>query len=154
MRRVNEPQREETSGVLDELESHLVSLRSLCGKNGAKPLIEFRSPLELKNFKPPDGIVLVGDCHIVRGSVFVIGGAPSVGKSRSTVYLAVAGATQHDWFGLPVHRKFKTMIVQTENGEFRLAREFDELNCDALDNFMRILSPASVWPLLLSQRFS
>ena len=31
-------------------------------------LIEFRSPLELKNFVSPPGIVLVGDNHIVKGS--------------------------------------------------------------------------------------
>ena len=34
----------------------------------AKPLIEFRSPLQLKNFTPPPGIVLVGDCHIVKAA--------------------------------------------------------------------------------------
>jgi len=48
-----------------------------------RPLIEFRSPLQLKNFTPPPGIVMVGDCHIVKGSVFVIGGAPGVGESRA-----------------------------------------------------------------------
>ena len=32
--------------------------------------------------------VLVGDCHIVCGSAFVIGGAPGVGKSRASVALA------------------------------------------------------------------
>jgi hypothetical protein len=109
--------------------------------DAAKPLIEFRSPLELKNFTPPPGIVLVGDCHIVKRSVFVIDGPPGVGKSRSAVTLAVAGATGHDWFGLTVHRIFKTMIVQTENGEFRLAREFRELDCDALENFVRVCPP-------------
>src|SRR5262249_32644770 len=102
------------------------------------PLIQFRSPMQLKNFTPPPGMILVGDCHIVKGSVFVIGGAPGVGKSRSAVTLAVAGATGHDWFGLTVHRGFKTMIVQTENGEFRLAREFQQLDCDALENFVRV----------------
>jgi hypothetical protein len=107
----------------------------------AKPLIEFRSPLQLKNFTSPPGIVLVGDCHIVKRSVFVIGGAPGVGKSRSAVALAVAGATGYDWFGLTLHRRFKTMIVQTENGEFRLAREFCELDCDALENFVRVCPP-------------
>jgi hypothetical protein len=106
-----------------------------------KPLIEFRSPLQLKNFEPPPGIILAGDCHIVRGSVFVIGGAPSVGKSRAAVALAEAGATQHEWFGLPVRRQFKTMIVQTENGEFRLSREFGELDCEALENFVRVCPP-------------
>src|SRR5262249_35308545 len=101
----------------------------------------FRSAMQLKTFTPPPGMILVGDCHIVKGSVFVIGGAPGVGKSRSAVTLAVAGATGHDWFGLTVHRGFKTMIVQTENGEFRLAREFQQLDCDALENFVRVCPP-------------
>jgi hypothetical protein len=106
-----------------------------------RPLIEFRSPLQLKNFVPPPGLVLAGDFHIVKGNVFVIGGAPGVGKSRSAVALAVAGATCSDWFGLKVHRKFRVLIVQTENGEFRLAREFGELNCDALEDFVRVCPP-------------
>ena len=106
-----------------------------------RPLIEFRSPLQLKNFKPVPDLVMVGNFHIVKGSVFVIGGAPGIGKSRAVVALAVAGATGDDWFGLTLHRKFRTMIVQTENGEFRLAREFAELDCDALDKYVRICPP-------------
>jgi hypothetical protein len=106
-----------------------------------RPLIEFRSPLQLQNFTPPPDLVMVGDFHVVKGSVFVIGGAPGVGKSRAAVALAEAGATGHEWFGLKLHRKFKTMIVQTENGEFRLAREFSELDCDALENFVRVCPP-------------
>jgi hypothetical protein len=106
-----------------------------------RPLIEFRSPLQLQRFKPPPGIVMVGDCHIIKGSVFVIGGAPGVGKSRGLNALAVAGATGGDWFGLKVHRKFKTLIVQTENGEFRLSKEFAELDCDALEDYVRICPP-------------
>ena len=106
-----------------------------------RPLIEFRSPLQLKNFMPPPGLVLVGDFHIVKGGGFVIGGAPGVGKSRAAVALAVAGATRSDWFGLKVHRRFKVLIVQNENGEFRLAREFAELDCETLENFVRVSKP-------------
>jgi hypothetical protein len=106
-----------------------------------RPLIEFKSPSQLKNFVPPPGIVLVGDCHIVRGSVFVIGGAPGVGKSRASVALAEAGATGNDWFGLTVDRQFRTMIIQTENGLFRLQKEFSELDCDALEDYVRICEP-------------
>jgi len=119
-------------GQLDEILSEPV---------GGPSLIEFRSPLQLKNFVPPSGLVMVGDCHIVRGSVFVIGGAPGVGKSRAGISLAVAGATGQSWFGLSLHLTFRTMIVQTENGEFRLAREFGELDCDALEDFVRVCSP-------------
>jgi AAA domain/DnaB-like helicase N terminal domain len=109
--------------------------------NPKRPLIEFRSPRQLKNFTPPPGLVLVGDCHIVRGSVFVIGGTPGVGKSRASVALAVAGATRSDWFGLKIHRSFKVMIIQTENGEFRLSKEFRELDCDTLEDYIRVCPP-------------
>lgn len=109
--------------------------------DAAKPLIEFRSPLQLKNFVPPPGLELVGDYHIVKGSVVVEGGPPGVGKSRGGVALAVAGASGDNWFGLTVHRKFKTMIVQTENGEFRLSKEFGALDCDALEDYVRICPP-------------
>ncbi len=106
-----------------------------------RPLIEFRKPSQLKAFVPPPGWVLVGDCHIVCGSVFVIGGAPGVGKSRTTVALAQAGATGAPWFGLEVHRKFKTMIIQTENGEHRLKDEFSELDAGQLDPWVRVCVP-------------
>ena len=85
--------------------------------------------------------MLVGDCHIVKGNVFVIGGAPGVGKSRAAVALAVAGATCTDWFGLRVHHKLKVMIIQNENGEFRLSKEFKELGCEALEDYIRVSPP-------------
>jgi len=55
--------------------------------------------------------------------------------------LAVAGATCSDWFGLEVHRTFKVMIIQTENGEFRLSKEFRELDCGTLDEYIRVCPP-------------
>ena len=106
-----------------------------------RPLIEFRSPLQLKNFMLPPGLVLAGDFEHREGQRFRHW-RPSVGKSRAAVALAVAGATQSDWFGLKVHRRFKVMIIQTENGEFRLAREFAELDCgETLENFVRVCPP-------------
>jgi RecA-family ATPase len=105
------------------------------------PLIEFRSPLQLKDFKAAPGLELAGNYHIVKGGVAVEGGPPGVGKSRGLLALAVSGATGNEWFGYKIHRKFKTLIVQTENGEFRLSRDFAELDCDALENFIRICPP-------------
>jgi hypothetical protein len=127
-----------------EADMSKIQLMSSVASKAASPperLIEFRSPLQLKNFAPPPGQVLIGDCHIVRGSVFVIGGAPGVGKSRASVALAQSGATGNDWFGLPVHRKFRTTIIQSENGEFRLAKEFRQFDCEALENFVRVCPP-------------
>jgi len=52
--------------------------------------------------------------------------------------LAEAGATKHEWFGLPVHCEFRTLIVQNENGRFRLEQEFSELDIEKLESFVRI----------------
>lgn len=103
--------------------------------------IEFHSPLDLRNYKPPNDVVLVGESHITRGGVFVIGGCPGVGKSRASVALAVAGATGQPWFGLSVPRRFKTLIIQNENGRLRLANEFAALNCEQLSEWVRVSAP-------------
>jgi hypothetical protein len=128
-------------GIRAELLDLLKNAEVIPGPDKPRPLIEFKTPLQLKNFVPPAGMILVGDCHIVRGSVFVIGGAPGIGKSRSSVALGQAGAIRSDWFGLTVHRAFKTMIIQTENGLFRLSKEFSELDCKALEDYVRICPP-------------
>lgn len=109
-----------------------------------RPLITFYSPKQLVSYSPPADVQLIGDFHIVKdtGFVSVIGGPAGVGKSLTSTALAVAGATGNgEWFGLPVHRQFKTMIIQTENGMFRLSRNFRELDCDKLDEFVRICDP-------------
>jgi hypothetical protein len=106
-----------------------------------KPMIEFFTPSQLSAFSPPEGFNLVGDYHIQRTAPFVIGGAAGIGKSRGAVALGVAGATGNDWFGLPVHRRFKTMILQAENGRVRLKNEFADLDCNTLDEFIRVCSP-------------
>jgi hypothetical protein len=105
------------------------------------PLIEFLKPSEIKAYKVPPGIVLVGDNHIVRGGISVIGGAPGVGKSRAQVALAEAGATKLDWLGLKVHCNFRTLVIQNENGRFRLSLEFADLDTDQLDKYLRITPP-------------
>jgi hypothetical protein len=130
-----------SGATVDDLVAAMCAAETLHAPAPERPLIEFRSPLQLKNFTPPPGHVLAGDCHIKKGDVFVEGGPPGVGKSRGLTALAVAGATGADWFGLKVHRKFKVLIVQTENGEFRLAREFAELDCEALEDYVRVCPP-------------
>ncbi|HWB61239.1 MAG TPA: AAA family ATPase [Chthoniobacteraceae bacterium] len=103
--------------------------------------ITFFIPSELRDYTPAHGIVLVGDCHIMRGEVFIIGGEPGVGKSLCATWLAMAGAMGTEWFGLKIHRPFKTMIVQTENGRYRLQKEFSALPCEQLDAWIRVSEP-------------
>ena len=103
--------------------------------------IRFYTPAELRDYEPDNDIVLIGNCHVMRGEVFVIGGEPGVGKSRAATALAVAGATGGNWFGLPVHRQFRTMIIQTENGRYRLRQEFSALDCDFLGEWIRVSEP-------------
>ena len=110
-------------------------------KSDQRVYLEFQKPSDLLQYEPPVGFELVGNFHIQKGAPFVIGGAPGVGKSRAAVALAVAGATGQSWFGLKVHRHFKTMILQTENGRVRLKNEFLDIPCQGLDDFVRICPP-------------
>ncbi len=106
-----------------------------------QPLIEFLTPSQLSEYILPEGSRLIGDFHVTRGAVFVIGGAPGVGKSRALTSLAIAGATGKDWLGLTLHRKFKTMIVQNENGRHRLKTEFSGVDCSELEPWVRVCPP-------------
>ena len=104
--------------------------------------IEFRSPIEILSDPPLTDGLLIGDSHLSKGSVCILGGAPGVGKSRMAMSLAIAGATQSDWFGYPVRRKFKTMILQSENGAWRLYNELRDIEgIEHLNEYIRISDP-------------
>ena len=128
------------SGLLDEPEILDVPVANEPAQD-KRVYIEFQKPSEITSYVPPAGMVLAGDYHIQKGAPFVIGGAPGVGKSRAAVALAVAGATMQNWFGLKVHRRFKTMILQMENGRVRLKNEFSDIKIPEMDNFVRICPP-------------
>ena len=128
-------------------------IKTKANARAREPRIRFFSPRSLRDFVSDNDIVLIGDCHIMRGEVFVIGGEPGVGKSLGATQLAVSGATQRDWFGLTVHRQFRTMIVQTENGRYRLQLEFSALDCDEIENWIRVSEPPSFGLTLTNKEF-
>jgi len=108
-----------------------------------KTMIRFYSPRSLARYEPPENELLVGDYHITKGEIFVIGGPPGIGKSRSATELAVCGVTGKDWFGLKVHCPFKTMIMQNENGLRRLMKDFQcrESILPQLESKIRVSEP-------------
>ncbi len=90
----------------------------------SSPLIPAYSIGEILDYKAPENLCLVGDFHIQRGAPTLLVGHPGCGKSRATLWLAVQGAKgEGSWFGHPVHHRFKTLILQSENGMNRLHRD-------------------------------
>ena len=89
-----------------------------------EPRIRFFKPSELRAYSPDHDAVLFGEEHIIRGEVFIIGGEPGVGKSTAATELAIAGAMGRDWLGLKNHGRWKTLIIQSENGRYRLQKEY------------------------------
>jgi hypothetical protein len=73
--------------------------------------------------------------------VFVVADPPGVGKSRSLVALAEVGATGFEWFNLAVKRRFRTLIIQNENGLYRLQREMTDIDEPCLEDYLRICAP-------------
>lgn len=83
--------------------------------------VRFYSPLELLAYQPPPDYCLVGDNHISRGEFSIIAGDSGCGKSRALLWLAVLGMHgSGSWLGFEVRCRFRTLIIQNENGLTRL----------------------------------
>ena len=82
----------------------------------------------LSKWQPDPNTFLVGEAMLMRGDFAVLAGFQGIGKSRLTRTLARAGAIgTGSWMGLPVKRKFRTLLLQTEDNLVRLKSEFDGL---------------------------
>jgi hypothetical protein len=114
-------------GAAKQAQSHTPP--SSPGTAAPPPHFDFKSPSFFAGYNLPKDAILVGDCHMTRGDLTVIGGVPGCGKSRLLVSLAIAGKQGKgaSWMGLPVHAPFKTAILQAENGEVRLKRELEDI---------------------------
>lgn len=88
---------------------------------------------ELSEFVPPDHLELVGDNEIFMGyeGVVVFAGPGSSGKSLAAAALALAGARGDGyWMGRKVHRQFKTLVIQAENGKRRLKNMLGQMTAN------------------------
>lgn len=106
---------------------------------------EFHPPSYFTSYELPPDSIMVGDCHLTRGDLTVLGGVAGCGKSRLLASLAIAGkqGVGAEWMGLPVHASFKTAILQAENGEVRLKRELQDIADQGhdLDGWLSITPP-------------
>ena len=99
-------------------------------KGDEKPALRVWRLSQLREWKEPDHLRLVGDSEIRMGyeGLTIVAGPGSSGKSLATASLALAGAIgAGTWMGRPVHRQFKTLIIQAENGKSRLKKELEAM---------------------------
>ncbi|HEV2692079.1 MAG TPA: DnaB-like helicase N-terminal domain-containing protein [Verrucomicrobiae bacterium] len=95
-----------------------------------RPRLKIWRAKDIIKHEVPKHLALVGDNEICMGydGVVVLAGPGSSGKSLCTASLALAGAIgSGTWMGRKIHRKFKTLIIQAENGITRLKKEVEAL---------------------------
>ena len=111
----------------------------------AQPLVEFVSPSAARAYVADPRTYLLGDGLICRGELTVIAGWPGLGKSRLATTLAVAGARGAGWMGYPMRRRFRTVIVQSENSLARIKSEWDAVpDAAELDEWVAISKPSAL----------
>lgn len=85
---------------------------------------------DLLKYVPPPHLKLVGSNEVFMGfeGVTVVAGPGSSGKSLCVASLALGGAIGGGtWMGRKIHRRFKTLIIQAENGTGRLKGEVEAM---------------------------
>ena len=95
-----------------------------------RPKLKIWRAKDILKHQVPQHLALVGDNEICMGydGVVVMAGPGSSGKSLCTAALALAGAIgKGTWMGRKIHRKFKTLIIQAENGITRMKKEVEAL---------------------------
>lgn len=118
-----------TLEILREEFSELADTAQKIGRPRTAALTAVRMSDHLR-YQPAEALGLVGDTDVTKGyqGVTIIAGPPGSGKSLAAGSLAVAGAIGRGyWMGRQVHRQFRTLIVQCENGAMRLRKEFEAM---------------------------
>lgn len=116
----------------------------------SKPKIEVWTVDQYKSYVPDPKTFLIGADIISLGELAVIAGWQGLGKTRLANTLAYAGAVgRGEWMGYEVKRRFKTLILQSENNPRRVQSETKEWIQEAgecvrisLPTFMQFGDPA------------
>ena len=118
------------------------------GKRSGRPILKAWKPGEILKVQIDPRFCLIGDNEICSGydGVAVIAGPGSSGKSLTVTALALAGAIgAGHWMGRKVHRKFRVLVIQAENGLSRLKGEMEavrRMHPDIdLDEWLRVTEP-------------
>lgn len=116
---------EDPTADLDAVRREFLDLGEVSARtNKGREWLATKELDEWSTVELPKNWCLAGDNHFSRGSMVVVGGPPGVGKSRLVTGLALAGAVgRGTWMGVPIHRKWRTLILQAENGRHRLKQE-------------------------------
>jgi hypothetical protein len=127
IRQTNEAQAEPLS-VLSELESRVVSIRSLCGRNGTADGLTVLTPDEILALPRDEHSCLLGDRLLTKSQSLVVAGQAGIGKSRLALQMAVACITKRHWCGIETHAPdLRWLVLQTENGLPRLQGDLSAL---------------------------
>ena len=116
--------------VIMGIQAELDTVSRILSTKSNKRQLEMWSPSDLLKYEIPPHLRLIGDNEIIMGydGLFLMAGPGSSGKSLCGMTLALAGARgAGTWMGRQVHRKFKTMILQAENGAIRLKDEMEAI---------------------------
>jgi hypothetical protein len=114
--------------TVDDLQSEFADLSDKSQRigNTGRARLKVWRPADILNHVPNPNCQLVGDNEIFTGyeGITVVAGPGSSGKSLAVLALALAGARGEGlWMGRKVHRKFKTLMIQAENGARRLKED-------------------------------
>ena len=116
----------------------------------ARPRLKMWRVNDLMKWVAPPHLALVGDNEINMGydGLTIIAGPGSSGKSLAAISLAICGATgDSHWQGRKVHRQFKSLFLQAENGSKRLREDLEGYiqarpeHADAINNSLFISDP-------------
>jgi hypothetical protein len=93
-----------------------------------KTYLELCSSEHFLHYQEPPGTNMVGQYHIQKGAYSMLVGPTGSNKSLGVTDLAVKAINgKGSWFDLPIHGRFRVLILQAENSCGRISRNLKQL---------------------------